>query len=81
MRPIYPEAKYTVKKRKSIYIMLENVEIDWNWDDSEVKKFDRLYKQGLNAFELARVFNRPAEEIALMILDRAMQGFLKGAVS
>ncbi|MGM9925193.1 MAG: hypothetical protein ACI35R_13190 [Bacillus sp. (in: firmicutes)] len=71
------EQRYLQQKRNRTYIMLEDEEFNWYWDEKEVEEFDYFFNQGLNVFDLAHKFNRPEEEIAVMMIDRGRKGKLK----
>lgn len=56
--------------------MLEDEDVDWYWDDTEVIEFDRLFNEGATILELSQHFCRPAVEIALLTIDRDLKGLL-----
>ena len=60
------------------YIMLgsENIKINWFWEPSQVREFDRLFKEGYTIKQLSKYFKRPQFEIALMLIDRDLLGKL-----
>jgi hypothetical protein len=58
--------KVHMKNRK--YIACEDFNFDW--DEDELKRFDQLYGR-LDIIELSTYFERPTEEIAFLIIDRA----------
>lgn len=70
------EQKYLSHKRNDIYIMLEDEEINWYWDDAEVLEFDQMFNEGAQISELAAHFGRPTFEVALLIMDRDLKGML-----
>ncbi|QKE74749.1 helix-turn-helix domain containing protein [Arthrobacter citreus] len=63
------------RKRKKVVIVLE--ELDFTWDESEVKEFVRLWKEGASIWDLAKTFQRPQAEIALLIMDQVIKGRIK----
>ncbi|PEJ46943.1 helix-turn-helix domain containing protein [Bacillus sp. AFS002410] len=67
--------KDTTKKRKKVVIVLE--ELDFTWDESEVKEFVRLWKEDTSIWELAKHFQRPQAELALLIMDQEIKGRIK----
>ncbi|MFJ7993608.1 hypothetical protein ACIQY5_15705 [Peribacillus frigoritolerans] len=70
------EEKYLYHKRHNLYIMLEDEDVDWYWDDTEVIEFDRLFFEGATILELSQHFCRPVVEIALLTIDRDLKGLL-----
>ena len=57
----------------NLYIMLEGVEIEWEWQKWEVRQFDKYLKKGFglgDTKQLSEVFDRTEEEIGLMMIDR-----------
>ena len=67
------------KKRKQPlvrYLMLETNDINWFWDEKDVLEFDRLFLEGYSIQQLAKYFKRPTFEIALLTIDRDLQGKL-----
>ena len=62
---------------KSIYIALEEVDIDWFWDIEDVLELDQMYKAGKSIQEMCEWFGRTGEEVALLIMDRAMQNKIR----
>lgn len=70
------EEKYLYHKRHNLYIMLEDEDVDWYWDESEVIEFDRMFNEGATVLELSQHFCRPTVEIALLTIDRDLKGML-----
>lgn len=64
-------------ENKSIYIALEEVDIDWFWDIEDVLELDRMYKAGKSIQEMCEYFGRSGEEVALLIMDRAMRNKIR----
>lgn len=58
-----------------VYIALE--EANMIWSTREVELFDKFYKKGSTIYELSERFKRPCDDIVLLALDRAQQGFIK----
>lgn len=75
------EEKYLSHKRHNVYTVLEDEEINWNWDESEVIEFDRMFNEGAYILDIAKRFNRPAIEITLLAIDRDLKGFLGGQLT
>lgn len=70
------EEKYLYHRRHNLYIMLEDEDVDWYWNESEVLEFDRMFNEGATVLELSQHFCRPTIEIALMTIDRDLKGLL-----
>lgn len=68
--------KYLYQRRYNVYIMLEDEDIDWYWDESEIMEFDRMFNEGATVLELSQHFSRPTVEIALLTIDRDLKGML-----
>lgn len=62
--------------RKKVYVMLGNHNINWFWDEWEVKEYDRLINKGCTAKEIAECLERTVDEVMLMAMDRHMSGKL-----
>ena len=66
---------YLTENRKPLYIALE--EMDFTWSTKDVKEFDKLWKKGKSLVELAKHFNRTTEEVAVLVMDRALKDKIK----
>ncbi|WLR44523.1 hypothetical protein LC087_19340 (plasmid) [Bacillus carboniphilus] len=71
------------KKKRSIYTVLDGFYwIDFHWDLKEVQEFDKLWQTGIEQkvssqtliLQLAAHFDRSQEEVALLVMDRALKG-------
>lgn len=71
------ESRHCIYSRRNIYIMLEDVEINWDWTFEEVRNFDKWLRAGMNVVQLANKFGRTHEEIVLMTIDRTLRDNLK----
>ncbi|MBK5497434.1 hypothetical protein [Peribacillus sp. TH14] len=71
------EEKYLYSKCYNVYIMLEDEDIDWYWDESEIMEFDLMFNEGATVLELSQHFCRPTVEIALLTIDRDLKGLLE----
>lgn len=70
------ERRYMVKEsRRVLYTALED--LDFHWDYEEVKEFKQMWKKGFSIQEMAEYFERPQEEVAVLIIDRAMKDSIK----
>ncbi|USK72698.1 hypothetical protein [Peribacillus asahii] len=54
------------------YTALE--EIDFLWEPDEIKRFEQLWNDGVDIIELSIMLNRSEVEVAILIMDRHMQG-------
>lgn len=59
------------------YIACEDVGINWEWDDRQVALFDRMWQQGMSIWDIAKAFDRDPDEVAILAIDRARQGFIE----
>ncbi|MDQ0876784.1 hypothetical protein QFZ77_005443 [Paenibacillus sp. V4I3] len=62
-------------ERLKIYIACEDVNMIW--DERDVLAFDSMWNEGLSIEDIAKSFDRDADEIALLIMDRARRGLIK----
>lgn len=69
------EEGHMKRQRLNIYIALE--ELDFTWDEKEVLYFDSMWKEGISLERIAEFFNRPEDEIGILIMDRCRKGFIK----
>ena len=67
---------YMTNSRQNIYLALEDVEIDFVWDESDVLDFDKAWQDGLSLWDIARAFDRDPDEVLLLALDRIRKGFI-----
>lgn len=58
------------------YVVLENVGVNWVWDEHDVLKFQELWQQGYSICSIAEHFGVEPIDIFLLALDRAEQGFI-----
>jgi hypothetical protein len=65
----------TLKIRRNLYIALE--EYDFVWDEDDVEEFITLWNKGADIRLIAKYFNRPTIECALLILDLGECGKIK----
>lgn len=65
------------KKTLKRYLMLDNSQVNWFWDEQDVLEFDRLFREGYTIKQLAKFFKRPAFEIVLLTIDRDLRGKLE----
>lgn len=69
------EKRYMTESRKKTYIACER--FNFQWCETQVMEFDRLWKQGLSRWDLAQHFDRDMREIDMLIYDRAELGKIK----
>lgn len=60
--------KYMTKKRRNLYIPLENY--DLVFDESEVTRMKKLWKENKTLAEIAEEMGRHEVEIAVLIMDQ-----------
>lgn len=65
----------TPHKRRAIYVVLED--LDFVWDEADIPKVEEMWREGLSVWEIAKVFDRDPDEVALLIMDRARQGTIR----
>ncbi len=64
-----------MKRRQTLYIACEDM--DFVWSEREVLRFDKLWNDGMGLMEIAKKLRRDPDEIVVLVLDRARQGFIK----
>jgi hypothetical protein len=69
------QKSYMKKQRNNIYIALEDA--DFEWSLKEVWEFERMWNEGKSLIEIAEHFGRTHEEVAVLIMDRALKGKIK----
>lgn len=63
------ETKYMIRERRRHTVMLfENDDIDWNWDESEISQYCRMWKSGIQYDQIIDHFDRDLDELALLHL-------------
>jgi len=62
-------------KRQNIYVACEDM--DFVWDERDVCEIDRMWNEGLCLWDIARSFDRDPDEVAILVIDRTKQGFMK----
>jgi hypothetical protein len=67
--------RYLKKERNNTYIALE--ELDFTWSMEEVFEFEKMWNEGKSLMEIAEHFGRTHEEVAVLIMDRALKGKIK----
>lgn len=66
------EQDYMKKKRRYIYTALED--LDFHWDIQDVWAFQEMWEKGWDCSEIAAHLGRRPEEVAALVVDRAMSG-------
>jgi hypothetical protein len=69
------ENKYMVKDSKNLYTVLEELDFHWDWED--VREFEQMWRKGFSIAYMEEWFGRPKLEIALLVMDRELNGRLK----
>ncbi|MBG0964124.1 helix-turn-helix domain containing protein [Bacillus sp. SRB1LM] len=69
------QRKYMKKSRRNLYIALE--ELDLVFDESEVIRFQEMWKEGKGILEIAKELGRHQLEIAALIMDQADKNIIK----
>lgn len=65
------EKQYMTKKREQVYIALED--IDFIWDEKEVKKFILMWNSDFPVEKIAKKLNRPIDDVAMLVYDQALK--------
>lgn len=63
------------QSRRSIYTALED--LDFHWSVQEVEEFDEMWRMGIPIDWIAANFGRTEEEVAILVLDRRLKGYIE----
>lgn len=66
------EASYMTEKRRNRYIALE--ELNFIWDEDDVKRFITMWKEGINFWKIANEFQRDPDEVAVLMMSLVREG-------
>lgn len=69
------QRKHMKKSRRNLYIALE--ELDLVFDESEVIRFQEMWKEDKSFIEIAKELGRHQLEIAALIMDQADKSKIK----
>lgn len=72
---VLQEKKYMKKSRRNLYIALED--LDLLFDESEVIRFQEMWKKDKGILEIAKELGRHQLEIAALIMDQADKNLIK----
>lgn len=72
---VLQEKKYMKKSRRNLYIALED--LDLLFDESEVIRFQEMWKEDEGILEIAKELGRHQLEIAALIMDQADKNLIK----
>ncbi|WP_322925349.1 helix-turn-helix domain containing protein [Paenibacillus campi] len=61
--------------RRNIHIALE--ELNFVWDENELKRFRRMWTAGYTLPAIALAFDRDPDEVVLLVMDQARAGEIK----
>lgn len=61
-------------QRSCIYVACE--EVDMIWDERDVTAFDSMWNEGFSIDDIASSFERDVDEVALLVMDRARNGYI-----
>jgi hypothetical protein len=56
------------------HICFDNGKIDFQWSNQEVKEFRELWVNGAPLDEIQDHFNRPQNDVAVLIMDQSILG-------
>lgn len=63
-----------IQKKEERRILLDNVEIDWEFTVRETLVFQMMWRSGESAEKIAKKLKRPMLEIGLLIIEQAELG-------
>lgn len=70
-----PDKTHCQNQRSKIYIALED--LDFVWDEKDVKEVDEMWESGIPLNIIAQNFGRDINEVAILIIDRRRNGFIE----
>ena len=62
------------EERSKVYVACE--EVNMIWDERDVVAFDSMWNEGLSIGDIANAFERDADEVVMLVMDRARKGFI-----
>lgn len=62
--------KYFHYERKEFCVLLEDIDIQWFWEEKELLEFDRLWTEGVSLWDIAERIGAEYHEAMLMMIDR-----------
>lgn len=65
----------TLNTAEQPYIACSDLLLDWL--PSVVKEIDKLWNMGWDLWDIAKLYNRDPDEVAILIIDRVRKGFIK----
>jgi len=69
------DRQYMRNKRNYIHISLEDLEdTEWFWAESEIERFDKLWKINMNLTGIAEELGRSRVSVLILALDRMYTG-------
>lgn len=73
---------YGQDNRRNTYTLFDvekkGNEINWHWDlHLEVFPFEKMWKEGVSIFEIARILEKNVDSIRLLKMDRMRRGRIK----
>lgn len=63
------------ERYRETYMLFEDT--DFYWDERDVLRFDRMWNEGYSLEDIATYFQLHEDEIALLVIDRARQGYIQ----
>lgn len=69
------ERWHMVNNSRVLYTALE--EMNFHWDFDQVKEFKKMWRKGFSLIDIAEYFDRPQEEVAVLLIDQSMKSFVK----
>lgn len=69
-----------VENKGKVYYALDDCDshgISLDWYEEDVEEVDRLYTNGLTVKQIAKHFKRNIDDVAILIIDRAIKGKIK----
>lgn len=71
------EREHLKKESQNVYTLLENIDFQWHWSETEILEFDSLWEQGYSFEAISKRLNASYHEVWLMWLDRGLHDKIK----
>lgn len=67
------EKSHMTKRRRNIYLALDELDLDYTWDMSEVNEMQQLWNDGTSLEGIAEHFRRDPAECFILLFDLAQK--------
>ena len=68
---------YMRRRTRTLYTALDDKSFNFYWEQKAVFQFDRLWREGVNIYDIARILDRDPDDVLILAIDRAKKKFIK----